>query len=192
MQKTVKRLVTVVVLVLGVATVVLLRAESSSQGPESEKQVSPAEKVSSEPVKRSAPSRAPAVPPATPPPTIPPSTAVRTASPQAKPSTPATPLTESGLMARLREIKSKNPSLAIELAREGNRRFPDSADAPERHAILIHALADAERRSEVRGEAEYMVNHYPDSDWVRDIERFTGAHRHRNIRLNDAGQLEYY
>ena len=37
-----------------------------------------------------------------------------------------------------------------------------------------------------------MVNHYPDSSWVREIEGFTGAHRHRNIRVNDAGQLEYY
>ena len=46
--------------------------------------------------------------------------------------------------------------------------------------------------SEARGEAEYMVNHFPDSSWVREIEGFTGAHRHRNIRVNDAGQLEYY
>jgi len=46
--------------------------------------------------------------------------------------------------------------------------------------------------SEGRAEAEYMVNHYPDSSWVRDIEGFTCAHRHRNIRVNDAGQLEYY
>ena len=40
--------------------------------------------------------------------------------------------------------------------------------------------------------ASVAVNHYPDSSWVRDIEGFTGAHRHRNIRVNDAGQLEYY
>jgi hypothetical protein len=32
-----------------------------------------------------------------------------------------------------------------------------------------------------------MVKHYPDADWVREIERFTGAHRHRNIRANSAG-----
>jgi hypothetical protein len=37
-----------------------------------------------------------------------------------------------------------------------------------------------------------MVNHYPDSAWVRDVEVFTGAHRHRSIRLNDEGGLEYY
>lgn len=83
-------------------------------------------------------------------------------------------------------------AMAIELAREGNRRFPDSADAPERVSILIHALAENEQRSEARGEAEHMVNHYPDSEWVREIERFTGAHRRRNVRLNDAGELEYY
>jgi hypothetical protein len=37
-----------------------------------------------------------------------------------------------------------------------------------------------------------MVNGYPDSDWVREIERFTGAHRHRSVRLNDAGVIEFH
>jgi hypothetical protein len=96
-------------------------------------------------------------------------------------------------MDRLRSAHTagKHP-LAIQLAREGNRRFPDSSFAPERHSILVHALADNEQRNEARGEAEYMVSHYPDSDWVRDIERFTGAHRHRNVRLTDAGELQLY
>ena len=56
----------------------------------------------------------------------------------------------------------------------------------------LHALVTQNQLSEGRAEAEYMVNHYPDTSWVREIEGFTGAHRHRNIRLNDAGQLEYY
>ena len=113
--------------------------------------------------------------------------------PAAPTAAPAGPLKETQLMARLRSIKDSNHAAAIvELARDGNRRFPDSADAPERHAILIHALADAEQRSEARGEAEYMVNHYPDSEWVREVERFTGAHRHRNLRLNDAGEVVSY
>jgi hypothetical protein len=75
---------------------------------------------------------------------------------------------------------------------EGEDETPDSALAPERDSILIHSLADNEQRSEARGEAERMVNQHPDSDWVREIERFTGAHRHRNVRLNDAGEIEYY
>jgi hypothetical protein len=112
-------------------------------------------------------------------------------TPAAAPA-PAAALGEAQLMARLRSIKDSNAAAAIELARDGNRRFPDSADAPERHSILIHALANAEQRSEARGEAEQMVNHYPDSEWVREVERFTGAHRHRNLRLNDAGEVVSY
>jgi hypothetical protein len=104
---------------------------------------------------------------------------------------PSKKMDEKLLMARLREVAKTDSAKAISLAEEGNRRFPDSADAPERESILIHALANAERRSEARGRAEYMVNHYPDSDWVRDVEAFTGAHRHRNVTVNDAGQLIY-
>jgi hypothetical protein len=100
------------------------------------------------------------------------------------------PLDESALMTRLRD--QKDSRVAIELAREGDRRFPGSPAAPERASILIHALASQGRASEARGEAERVVNGYPDSDWVREIEQFTGAHRHRNIRLGDAGVLEYY
>jgi hypothetical protein len=100
-------------------------------------------------------------------------------------------LDEARLMARLRAASGTDPALAVQLAREGNRRFPDSPDAPERTSILIHALASLDHSMEARGEAEEMVNHYPDSEWVREIERFTGAHRHRNVRINDAGVLEY-
>ncbi len=99
---------------------------------------------------------------------------------------------EGALMQRLRSVKLSEPALAVELAREGNRRFPETTDAPERASILIHALAQLERSAEARGEAEQMVNHYPDSEWVREIEAFTGAHRHRNLRVNDAGKLESY
>lgn len=106
---------------------------------------------------------------------------------------PSAVLTEAKLMEKLRHARSAGQhALAIQLAREGNRRFAGSALEPERESILIHALADNEQRGEARGEAERMVNHYPDSDWVREIERFTGAHRHRNVRLNDAGEIEYY
>lgn len=99
---------------------------------------------------------------------------------------------EASLMAELRGVRASNPARAVELARAGNQRFPDSPEAPERAAILIHALSDQGQASEARGEAEHMVNHYPDSNWVREIEQFTGAHRHRNLRLNAEGQLESY
>jgi hypothetical protein len=104
----------------------------------------------------------------------------------------AASLEEAVSMTRLRRTAESDPARAIALAREGNQRFPDSADAPERTSILIHALAAEGLAMQARGEAEEMVNRYPDSQWVREIERFTGAHRHRNIRLNDAGVLVYY
>jgi len=100
-------------------------------------------------------------------------------------------LEEAQLMARLRELAEHDPQRAVAVAREGNRRFPDSPYAPERTSILIHALAGEGESMKARGEAEEMVNHYPDSDWVREIERFTGAHRHRNLRITDAGAMIY-
>ena len=100
-------------------------------------------------------------------------------------------LEEAQLMARLRQLAEHDPQGAVAVARDGNRRFPDSPYAPERTSILIHALADEGESMKARGEAEEMVNHYPDSDWVREIERFTGAHRHRNLRITDAGAMIY-
>jgi hypothetical protein len=100
-------------------------------------------------------------------------------------------LEDAQLMARLRELAGHDPQRAVAVAREGNRRFPDSPYAPERTSILIHALAEEGESMKARGEAEEMVNHYPDSDWVREIERFTGAHRHRNLRITDAGAMIY-
>jgi len=99
-------------------------------------------------------------------------------------------LDERALMRMLRSVRG-NPALAIELAREGNRRFASSPDAPERASTLVHALAAKGLASEARGEAEDMVNRYPDSAWVREIERFTGAHRRRNVRVAPNGELTF-
>jgi hypothetical protein len=101
-------------------------------------------------------------------------------------------LDEARLMVRVRAAAESDPQLAVTLAREGNRRFPHGADVAERTSILIHALSANGQSMEARGEAERMVNDLPDSAWVREVERFTGAHRHRNVRINDAGVLEYY
>jgi len=185
------RLVSVAAVVVVVAVVLWQLSESSagrSKAPTSA--VAPEVAVPAPVAPRPASSRAVVAPPA-PSPSAP--ALAKIGGPDAhRPSGPAE-LTESVLMARLRKARaSGRHALAIQLAREGNRRFPDSTYAPERHSILVHSLADNEQRSEARGEAEYMVNHYPDSDWVREIERFTGAHRHRNVRLNDAGEIEYY
>jgi hypothetical protein len=165
----------------GVAVVALVTAARRCDQPRQHASVQEGESESPAPANRPAVTTPARRPPALLPPTAP-----------VPSSAPAGLLNEPQLMVRLRSIKDSNPAAAIDLARDGNRRFPDSADAPERHSILIHALANAEQRSEARGEAEQMVNHYPDSDWVREIEGFTGAHRHRNLRLNDAGEVVSY
>jgi hypothetical protein len=104
---------------------------------------------------------------------------------------PQLPAEEAAFMTDLRVLAELDPELCIERAREGKARFGDSADAPERRSLLIHALARVGRPSDARAEAEHMVNECPDSAWVHEIERFTGAHRHRNIRLASNGQLEF-
>ncbi len=102
-----------------------------------------------------------------------------------------TPQNEMTLMDELRRFKDTDPQFAVDRAREGNVRFPNSADAPERTSILIHALSALGQTSEARGISEDMVNRYPDSVWVREIERFTGAHRHRNAHVDASGRLAY-
>jgi hypothetical protein len=89
-------------------------------------------------------------------------------------------LDDASLMARLRQVQDSDPVLAYQLAKEGQRRFPQSADAPERAALAVKALARQGKRSEARGEAEVMVSTYPNSPWAREVEMHTGAHPHRN------------
>ena len=154
----------VVVAGVGIGAATFLRAKPAPEAPAEERPVvaPPAAAAS-----------APAVPAAVPPPAspAPPGSTCRgptnrlppTAAAPPAGSEAAAPLNESVLMARLRSVAGSNFPLAAELARAGNRRFPDSPDAPERASILIHALAAQEMAKEARGEAEYAVNHYPDS-----------------------------
>jgi hypothetical protein len=89
-------------------------------------------------------------------------------------------LDEPALMAELRLADSRDPELALALARDGNARFGDSPDAAERAALAVKALARTGHLSQARGEAEIMVNRYPDTPWAREVEAHTGAHPHRS------------
>jgi hypothetical protein len=87
---------------------------------------------------------------------------------------------EDSLMAQLRALVDVDPARAYDLAKQGARLFPNSADAPEMAALAVKSLARQGKRSEARGEAETMVNRYPDSPWAREVEQHTGAHPHRD------------
>jgi hypothetical protein len=87
------------------------------------------------------------------------------------------PLTQSELLQKLRKAQDTDDyMLSYELAREGQRRFPDSPDAPEIAAMVVKSLARMGKISEARAEAETMVNKYAGTHWAREVERHTGAH----------------
>ncbi len=109
-----------------------------------------------------------------PPPLPEPGSPVSTAAQPTQP--PSTPSDEVSLMGRLRGIEDTDPVQALELAREGNRRFPDGVDAAERAAIVVKSLARTGHLSEARGEAEAMVNRYSGTRWALEVEQQTGAH----------------
>jgi hypothetical protein len=84
---------------------------------------------------------------------------------------------ETELLERLRKAQDTDEyQLSYELAREGQRRFPDSSNAPEFAAMAIKSLARQGKVSEARAEAETMVNRYVGTHWAREVERHTGAH----------------
>ena len=122
-----------------------------------------------EPRGRPRPRRFPAPPsgPAAAAPNAPPDAAAPSAAVEAT----VARMNEAVLMAHLREVARTDSAQTIEIARAGNKKFPDSPDAPERYSILIHALITQDKLSEGRAEAEYMVNHFPDSSWVRRHRR---------------------
>jgi hypothetical protein len=78
---------------------------------------------------------------------------------------------ESELMATLRAIGGTAPLRSIELARDGQRRFPNSADAPERAFIVVQSLVNLRRFHEAQDEARAMIRKYPDNPFALDAQR---------------------
>jgi len=85
--------------------------------------------------------------------------------------TPKTIDLEATIMQRLHAIGEADPAAALDLALEGNARFPASADAPERGWIICRSLVDLRRFSEAVAEARLVVERYPDTPWALDVER---------------------
>jgi hypothetical protein len=106
--------------------------------------------------------------PGAPPGTEPPATAASSTSPG----------NETMLMARLRRIEDGDPTVALQLAREGNDVDPNGSDSAERAMIVVKSLARQGDLEAARGEAERMVNAYPGTPWALEVERRTGAHPH--------------
>ena len=80
-------------------------------------------------------------------------------------------VSEAALMVRLRELGETDPPLSLRLAREGNDRFPNSPDAPERAFIVVKSLVDMARFKEAQAEARKMLKAYPNDPRTLDVER---------------------
>jgi hypothetical protein len=80
-------------------------------------------------------------------------------------------LDEAALMDTLRELRGSDPNLTLQLAREGNQRFHDSADAAERSWFIVKALSDLGRHDEARLEGRALVDEYRETRWAQDVYR---------------------
>ena len=80
-------------------------------------------------------------------------------------------MSEPALMAALRDVGGTAPERSIALARDGQRRFPNSADAPERAFIIVQSLVNLRRFHEARDAAREMVRRYPDNPFALDAQR---------------------
>jgi hypothetical protein len=78
---------------------------------------------------------------------------------------------EAALMVRLHQLGETDPPLSLQLAREGNARFPNSPDAPERAFIVVKSLVDMTRFKEAQEEARKMLKRYPNDPHTLDVER---------------------
>jgi hypothetical protein len=74
-------------------------------------------------------------------------------------------------MAELRRLGDSDPNRSLTLAREGNMRFPDSPDAPERAWRVVKSLVNLQQFHEARDEAVVMVKHYPRTRWTLEVQR---------------------
>ena len=117
-----------------------------------------------------------AAPPAPDPTVAPAKEAGANAPAVAAPATPQPPTPAAGgddvvAMETLRELLNSEPRRAIELARQANKRAPDSPDAAERAWIVVKGLASLKRFHEARDEAAALAGKYPDSSWAMDAKR---------------------
>ncbi|RYZ08717.1 MAG: hypothetical protein EOO73_07645 [Myxococcales bacterium] len=83
---------------------------------------------------------------------------------------------EERLMDALRKAGPGDPQLALQLAREGNARFPTSADVPERQWYAIRALVDSGNLLEATAAARVFVDAFPKNPFANDVARHLLTH----------------
>jgi hypothetical protein len=117
---------------------------------------------------------APAAPAPPPPPPAAPAPVAPTDPRRAAATPPAA--AEAQLMASMRAELATNPTRALALAREAERRFGETASAAERGRIAIEARVRLNQIAEARDEAEPFIRKYRGTDHARAVENLTGVH----------------
>jgi hypothetical protein len=76
---------------------------------------------------------------------------------------------EVAQLARIRSLLPSDPSAALRLCEEGQRRFPSGMFREERDAISVLSLARLGRRDEARARAEAFLRHHPRGPFSEEI-----------------------
>jgi type IV secretory pathway VirB10-like protein len=114
-----------------------------------------------------------ATPPATSPP---PRLALPTVRLDAGVDLRAVVLSDEQLLQAIRENVRSHPERAESLAREDRQRFPDSANADERDALLVDALINQQHIGAARSETYYYNDHHPSGRFAEHLFVMTGVH----------------
>ena len=81
----------------------------------------------------------------------------------------------SGIVYEIRAVLEHDPALAEQLAREDQKRNPDSPAADERDALLVAAVYNQRDPWRARVEARIYFGRHPNGKWVDFLQRGTGA-----------------
>ena len=101
-------------------------------------------------------------------PAAPPSQAASAAEPRLA-SAPA--LDELSLLRKLRELRGSDPTLTLELAREGQARFKNGPDVAELSWFVVKSLSDLGRQDEASSEGRKLVHDFPGNSYAEDVYR---------------------
>jgi hypothetical protein len=95
---------------------------------------------------------------------------------QSATTNPRAPMDEPSLMDKLRLCAKSDPTLALVLSDEGERRFGESPFAEERRAVAIQALIDLDRIGAARSRAYPFLERYPNGPYASHVAAMTGVH----------------
>jgi len=83
---------------------------------------------------------------------------------------------ETALMDKLRANVEMEPQVAVDLADEGEKRFPESTQREEREAMAIRGLINLQKIGSARGRAELFLQRYPNGPFTAYVQNMTGVH----------------